>query len=273
MPVNRSRSPAPAAPAGARTRRLAWVGALTGGLLAVLFWMPAHWLTGYVNRAAQQRLVLEDARGTVWTGSARLLVSGGEGSRDLAALPGRVDWRLRPSFTGAWLELQASCCSRTPIQIDASPRWNGAVVQVGALQLRWPLGLLAGLGTPWNTVQLQGSMDMVSTGLNLAWDAGNLQATGQVRMEATDVASRLSTLRPLGSYLLEMAAPGPGQDPSLSLKTLSGNLLLTGQGQWVGSRLRFSGEAVAVEGREAALDNLLNIIGRRNGARSIITVG
>ncbi len=273
MPVNRTRPLSAAAPAGSRSRRLAWVGAVTGGLLAVLFWMPAHWLTGVVNRAAQQRLVLEDARGTVWTGSARLLVTGGEGSRDVAALPGRVDWRLRPSFSGAWLELKASCCSLAPVQIAASPRWNGAAVQVGALQLRWPLGLLAGLGTPWNTVQLQGSMDMGSTGLTLVWDAGQVQATGSVRMEATDVASRLSTLRPLGSYLLELAAPGPGQTPSLSLKTVSGNLILTGQGQWVGSRLRFSGEAVAVEGREAALDNLLNIIGRRSGARSVITVG
>lgn len=273
MPVTRSRTSAPTTPPGSRSYRLAWIGALTGGLLAVLFWMPAHWLTGMVNRAAQQRLVLEDARGTVWTGSARLLVSGGEGSRDVAALPGRVDWRLRPSFTGAWLELQANCCTRAPVQIEWSPRWNGAVVRVGSLQLRWPLGLLAGLGTPWNTVQLQGSMDMGSTGLNLAWDAGRLQATGALRMEATDVGSRLSTLRPLGSYLMELAALGPGQEPTLTLKTLNGNLLLSGQGQWVGSRLRFSGEAVAVEGREAALDNLLNIIGRRSGARSIITVG
>ncbi len=271
--VTRPRSPAVAAPAGSRTRRLAWFGALTGGLLAIVFWMPAHWLTGVVNRASQQRVVLEDARGTVWTGSARLLVSGGEGSRDVAALPGRVDWRLRPTFTGAWLELQSTCCTRVPVEIDASPRWNGAVLQVGSLQLRWPMGLLAGLGTPWNTVQLQGNLDMNSDGLTLAWDSGRLQATGQVRMEATDVASRLSTLRPLGSYLLELVAPGPGQDPSLSLKTLSGNLILTGQGQWVGARLRFSGEATAVEGREAALDNLLNIIGRRSGARSIITVG
>lgn len=271
--VTRPRPPVAAAPSGSRTRRLAVLGALTGGLLATVVWMPAHWLTGVVNRAAQQRVVLEDARGTVWTGSARLLVSGGEGSRDVAALPGRVDWRLRPTLSGAWLELQANCCTRAPIHIDARPSWGGATLQIGGVQLRWPMGLLTGLGTPWNTVQLQGTLDMDSRGLTLAWDRGHLQATGQLRMEATDVASRLSTLKPLGSYLLELVAPGPGQNPALSLKTLSGNLILTGQGQWVDARLRFSGEATAVEGREAALDNLLNIIGRRNGARSFITVG
>jgi general secretion pathway protein N len=37
--------------------------------------------------------------------------------------------------------------------------------------------------------------------------------------------------------------------------------------------LQFSGVASAAPDREAALSNLLNIIGRRNGARSIITIG
>ena len=44
-------------------------------------------------------------------------------------------------------------------------------------------------------------------------------------------------------------------------------------GQWVGQRLRFAGEASATPEREGALSNLLNIIGRRNGARSLITLG
>ncbi len=274
-PMRTARSAARESSYTARTRPLwlAWVGAVTGALLAVLFWMPAAWLTGQVGRATQQRVVLEDARGTVWTGSARLLLSGGEGSRDAAALPGRVDWRLRPRWNGVWLELQAGCCTRAPIEVTAQPRWGGANVQVGPVNTRWPLGLLGGLGTPWNTVQLQGELDLSSSGLQWTWVAGRLDTTGQLRMQAMDVTSRLSTLRPLGSYLLEYAAPGLGQSPRLTLSTLSGSLVLTGQGQWVGPRLRFNGEATAVEGREVALDNLLNIIGRRLGTRSVITVG
>ena len=61
--------------------------------------------------------------------------------------------------------------------------------------------------------------------------------------------------------------------PGLELSTLQGPLLLSGQGQWVGQRLRFTGEARATPEREAALSNLLNIIGRRNGARSVISIG
>ena len=89
-------------------------------------------------------------------------------------------------------------------------------------------------------------------------------------LDARAMSSRLSTLRPMGSYRLAVQG---GEAPTLTLSTLDGHLQLNGTGQWVGNRLRFAGEASATPEREAALSNLLNIIGRRNGARSIITVG
>ena len=49
--------------------------------------------------------------------------------------------------------------------------------------------------------------------------------------------------------------------------------LLEKVSSWVGSRLRFSGEASAEAGSEAALSNLLNIIGRRQGERSLLSLG
>ena len=74
----------------------------------------------------------------------------------------------------------------------------------------------------------------------------------------------------MGSYRLTLQG---GAAPTLALQTLQGDLQLSGSGQWVGQRLRFSGEASAAPEREGALSNLLNIIGRRNGARSLITLG
>jgi general secretion pathway protein N len=41
----------------------------------------------------------------------------------------------------------------------------------------------------------------------------------------------------------------------------------------VGQRLRFAGEARASAGHEEALSNLLNIIGRREGSRSLLSLG
>jgi general secretion pathway protein N len=64
-----------------------------------------------------------------------------------------------------------------------------------------------------------------------------------------------------------------GAQPTLLLATREGSLQLSGSGRWNGSALRFDGEARAAPGREDALSNLLNIIGRRDGARSLITLG
>ena len=58
----------------------------------------------------------------------------------------------------------------------------------------------------------------------------------------------------------------------LQLLTLEGALQLQGSGRLEG-RLQFQGEARANPGQEAALNNLLNIIGRRQGERSVITIG
>ena len=60
---------------------------------------------------------------------------------------------------------------------------------------------------------------------------------------------------------------------SLTLTTTEGSLHLTGNGTLGAGGMRFRGEARAAEGQEAALSNLLNIIGRREGARSVISIG
>ena len=41
----------------------------------------------------------------------------------------------------------------------------------------------------------------------------------------------------------------------------------------MGGRLRFRGDARAAPGNETALANLLSIIGRREGTRSLLTFG
>ena len=93
-------------------------------------------------------------------------------------------------------------------------------------------------------------------------------------MELVSVSSRLTTLETLGSYKLTLtgdaATPGTSQ---LSLTTQDGALQLSGNGTWGPGGVRFRGEASAAATDEAALSNLLNIIGRRDGAKSVITIG
>lgn len=245
-------------------------GALGGLVLAWVLFAPAQWLANAVANATEGRVLLTEVRGTVWDGSARLVLTGGKGSQDAAALPGRLGWTLRPNPRGLGLALDASCCTAAPLQLQATPRWRGATLAVADGRSQWPAGLLVGLGTPWNTLQLDGQLGLLTQGLSVEWIEGRLAVAGRTVLEAQQISSRLSTLRPMGSYRITVNG---GASSTLQLDTLDGSLQLSGSGQWVGSRLRFQGVASAAPEREGALSNLLNIIGRRNGARSIITIG
>jgi general secretion pathway protein N len=141
---------------------------------------------------------------------------------------------------------------------------------MGDGQAQLPAAVLAGLGTPWNTLQLDGDLVLATQGLSVEWVEGRLSIAGRAELRAQRLSSRLSTLRPMGSYRITISG---GDTPTLQLETLEGSLQLSGSGQWVGSRLHFSGVATAAPERQDALSNLLNIIGRRSGARSIITLG
>lgn len=245
-------------------------GALAGLLLALLVFAPAHWLAAAVASASAERVLLLNARGTVWDGSAQLVLTGGAGSAGAMALPGSLHWQLRPRAWGLGAQLEAGCCTPQALQLQLRPRWGGLSISLDNSQSGWPAELLAGLGTPWNTVQPAGQLMLFSQDLRLDLVQGRLSISGSARVDAIDLSSRLSTLRPLGSYRLVLHG---GEDTTLELDTLRGSLQLSGQGRWVGSRLRFEGRAQAAPEREDALSNLLNIIGRRNGAQSIITLG
>ena len=266
--ASRPRRFQPRAPRSPRPWALA--GLLLGVLPALAVFAPAQWLANGITSASGGQVRLAEARGTVWTGSAQLVLTGGAGSQDSLALPGRVQWQLRPGFTGLHASVRADCCARQPVALTVAPRWGGAHVAVANAQSQWPASVLTGLGTPWNTLQPQGQLNLSTDALVLDWAAGRLQLRGGVRLDALAMSSRLSTLRPMGSYRLQLAG---GESPTLTLSTLDGALLLSGSGQWVGRRLRFNGEATAAPGHEAQLSNLLNIIGRRSGARSVITLG
>jgi general secretion pathway protein N len=138
----------------------------------------------------------------------------------------------------------------------------------------WPAAWLSGLGAPWNTLQLGGSMRLSSPGLNLESASGRWRVSGQAELQLNNVSSRVSTLDRLGSYRLQLQGSNAGgTDATFTLSTLDGALLLSGSGQWTGSNFRFRGQAEAAPGFESALDNLLNILGRRRGALSILSIG
>ncbi|MDO5692500.1 MAG: type II secretion system protein N [Pseudomonadota bacterium] len=262
-------------PAAAPAARAPWGWALAGTLIGAAFMLvtqaPARWLAAGVAHATNGMVLLTEPQGSVWTGSARLVLTGGSGSQGSTALPGRVQWRLSPALPGVRAAVTADCCTPdTPLDLRIAPRWGGARITLADSQTQWPSALLTGLGTPWNTIQPEGELTLTTHGLAAEWLAGRLNLAGRAEMTARHISSRLSTLRPMGSYRL---AVNGGDAVGLELSTLDGSLRMTGSGQWVGGRLRFSGEASAAPGMEAQLANLLNILGRRQGDRAIISLG
>jgi general secretion pathway protein N len=253
-------------------------GGLVGSLLALIAFAPAAWLAKAVASATHERLLLTEARGTVWSGSAVPVLTGGPDSRDASALPGRLEWTL--GMKGLAFELRArhDCCLNGTVTLQLRPGLGRTAVTLvppaGGWVGQWPSAWLGGLGTPFNTLQLGGMVRITSPGLTLETVQGRWLLQGRADMELVNASSRLSTLDALGSYRLSLAADAAHAGTSqLSLSTLEGALLLNGNGTWSASGVRFRGEARAAEGDDAALSNLLNIIGRRDGARSVISIG
>ncbi|WP_200843411.1 type II secretion system protein N [Pantoea sp. 18069] len=259
-------------------------GAIIGGLLCLLAVLPARWAGALATRASGERVLLQDVRGSVWNGSAQLVLAGGAGSRDAKALPGRLSWQLRPRWNAALpapdtnvpqgsgtnlraagmnASLQHSSCEQSNVQLSWLP--FNSVFQLSGLDCQLPAQMLAGLGTPWNTLGFDGSVKLSSSFLQwpLHADAGSLR--GALELQALSLSSRLSTLRPLGSYRVRLSGQDAAPGLQLELATTEGALRLVGQGQQLAGRWRFQGQAQAEPGQYPVLANILNLIGNRGG--------
>lgn len=267
-------------------KRWALVGGVLGAAWALVAWAPAQWLAAAVNDATGQRLLLADARGTVWNGSAQMVLTGGPGSRDASTLPSRLHWTLGLDGTALLLRAQQDCCMGAPLSLRVRPGLGtlrlelvpataapGTAVPAAGALAQWPAAWLTGLGTPWNTLRLGGTLALSSPGFAAETVQGRWILSGQLQLDLRSMSSGLSTLDTLGSYRVQLQGDARGDVAQVSLSTQEGALQVLGNGQWSASRLRFNGQASATPGSEAALSNLLNLIGRRQGAVSLITIG
>ena len=292
-------------------RRLAIVGAVIGLLVGIVVTLPASLLANAVARATNDQFLLAEAEGTVWSGSAITVLTGGAGSTDASVLPTRLEWTLRPRWNGLSLHLTQDCCLAHGIDfsvrrtLDAwqvkvigpdergQPEAPATLVKPGgggpdeaalaaATPLgQWPLGWLEGRGFPWNTIHPGGVLTLSTHNLSFALKGGHWSTLGSAQIEVRQASSRLTTLDSLGTYRVliqpdssTQIRPGDGATRALVwISTLDGALQIKGRGLIGATGVRIRAEAQAAPGAEAALDNLLNLIGRRNGALSVISIG
>jgi general secretion pathway protein N len=259
-------------------RRWGWWGGALGALAGLTLFAPASWLADAVAQSSGGRVLLAEAEGTIWTGNAVAVLTGGPGSRDARALPGRLGWQFRTQGLGLKLSLTQDCCLPTPLTLLVKPGWKRVSAELvstapaGATVGQWPASWLSGLGAPWNTLQLSGSLKLQTQGLRVEWAQGRTQVAGSAQIVLQDAASRVTTLDHLGTYRLSLVGQAQGQ-VGIDLHTDEGALQLSGAGQMGPTGLQFRGEATASDAERGALNNLLNIIGRRVGDRSVISIG
>ncbi|OXH86864.1 general secretion pathway protein GspN, partial [Burkholderia multivorans] len=126
-----------------------------------------------------------------------------------------------------------------------------------------------GLGTPFNTLDLQGDVRLGWTD----WRLIGRNAFGQLTVTIDGMSSRVSRVKPLGSYRAVLQAKGTGAD--LDLTTTQGPLFLDGHGTFGPGSGAFRGTAHAAPEQQANLAGLLNLLGRPigNGQVSLIYGG
>ena len=261
-----------------RARRWALAGVLLGAGVGLVAFAPARWLADGITQASANRLTLAHAQGTIWSGTALVMLTGGAGSKEASVLPGRMKWRLGLRGLGLVLKAEHACCLDGTLEIELTRGWSTSRVKVisqGPYVGRWPNPWLSGLGTPWNTLQLGGSTRLMATGLQFENKGQGWVMQGQLDAELMGVSSRVSPLPVLGNYRLSLIGDTSGtQIAQLRLSTLEGPLQLSANGDFGRKGLRLLGEArAATPGDLPALQNLLNIVGRRDGDRSVLSIG
>lgn len=252
-------------------RLMLWlIAGIVSIAITVVAFCPASWVSQMVEDQTGGRLALGDPQGTLWHGSAFI---GGAPNRRSAVtplLPGRFTWRISPAVLLGQVDVEIDNPQSLSHAITIKGDWTQWQVSTAAIKL--PAERLVGLGAPLNTMRPTGEMQLSWSPLFVLREGKKVGLTGSMLLDMRDMASRLSPVKPLGSY--QLSFDWHGQQAQLALKTTKGPMLLSGTGQLNNGSLQFSGKADAEAGQESRLANLLSLLGqrRREGGRDVIAL-
>ncbi|CAN5504347.1 N/A [soil metagenome] len=234
------------------------IATVVGVLCGTVPFIPASYLAHSLEQASNGSFQLAEADGTIWNGRARpVFVSGGETEvARITAFPALVQWKLADVGVSP---LRAVLLISGPGVVDRpfEVRVMRDGIQLGAGAVKVPAEILEGAGSPLNTLKLGGSTALAWD--TLGWRSGLVE--GNLTLDWTQARSALSRVEPLGNY--RFTAQGTGPQVGFTLTTLTGPLLLQGNGTWQSNRgVQFRGEARAEQSRLVELAPLLGLLGR-----------
>lgn len=222
--------------------------------------VPARFVVSRI--ALPPELVLRDVDGTVWSGRAAASWSSGGASLSLDT----VQWHWRPlALMSGRMAYDVEAHGKG---LDARARLARGIASssVQDVTLRADAAALATtipLASAW---QPAGRVDITSP--SLSWNGREL--IGRGRAQWSDAALAISSVRPLGTYVVRL--DGAGGPARVTLTTTQGALRLSGDGTLEGlQRLAFTGEARADGPQAAALTPVLDLFGPRrpDGSRAL----
>lgn len=245
------------------------VGAMVvGGVATLLAFPPAQWVAMAIDSATGGRVRIAQAQGTAWKGSGVLVFADGDAGKAGAlhgmALPGRLGWDVDPlqllGGTVALAMTHPSLDKKLAVELRADR------MRLSDGRLTLPAMELSALGSPWNALRPSGAfaadwkqLEILPRGLN-----------GKIGLDLAQAASPISPVKPLGSYRID--AEGQGGPLTVRMRTVSGSLQLTADGQLASGVLRIAGDA-GCSAQCEELTPLLSVIGRKEGERYKFRLG
>jgi general secretion pathway protein N len=243
-----------------KKKALLWLSVAVVSIVAtVLFFLPASWVGLAIEKQTAGRIVLGDVQGSFWRGSAFVGVAADKNSAVTPLFPGRFAWKISPMILLGQLSVEVANSSALsgPVQLTGNfTQWR-----ISPAGLNLPSERLEGLGAPLNTIGPTGKILLSWGDLDMMQIDAKVMLNGRVQLEMSEMASRASSIKPLGSYKVTMQWRGDVAD--LDLTTSKGPMMLEGSGKLNQGRFQFSGKAYAAPGQEEKMANLLNLLGRR----------
>lgn len=212
--------------AGNRIRLRGWKIVFLGGLLYLAFLavsIPATLIAKQIERYAGGRVLFSSEKGTLWSGTADMLIADANGATPHRV--GAVSWRFRAADLllgqfGFNLEL-----ADTDVMAKCTFRQGIGGVRLKDVKAEIPANLLTGFHSGLASWRPTGKLLVEASDFGFASNA----MTGHAIVRWLNASSALSA-QPFGKYRVNLQ--GKSQGIAIALSTEQGMLELSGAGNW-----------------------------------------
>ena len=224
------------------------------GALLLAFNFPISWASPVVSSKTNCKFKLESPQGTIWSGNTS--ISLGNSINGTCAESSFVTERISWSTSCYLLKIRCEInLSSAMLSKPGRILINSSETSINSNELTLPAKILQDLGAPWNTIKPEGQLTFTWGDLTF----NNKSLSGNMNLTINDASSQLSTVRPLGDYMINV---NPLNTRLFEVKTLKGALDISGKGSMTGHGIEFTGEAMAKPEYKDALTGLLSVIGK-----------